>query len=593
MAGRLTSATLLRDVRTIFEFGVARDVSDPELLDRFLIADRAVAEAAFTFLVERHGPMVLSACGQFLDDPYDVEDAFQATFLVFLRRAHSIRTRASLASWLFGVAVHVARRARSGAMARRFHERQAGELALAYREAPSGQSDKLAALHEEIARLPERYRAPIVLCHLEGLSTAVAAGRLGCAHGTVLSRLARARGRLRHSLTRRGRLEFAGLVALGGISSEHTVALPAALVKSTVQAVVYGASLRAASGAILSPSVTGLAQATLRTLFMTRMTLGAALLATAAVCTVATVSLFPFAARGGSSAQAAATSAPQNPAEKLAPGEQKGLRPHEIKDALYKILRRDHALRDPRWPFLITVRDVEGDTLVDATFRHRTKEDHREFDLVLQAKRAILHVDLTGKAVYAILEEPEFQGTAPADSRDVLILDQVLKIPVPPGNLFGTQESMAVNAALSPQQQAELAAECLRRVKDTHGTENVWAVAGYRIGARALKELRLPRHADSLMVVHRFPHEAYAVMADGLQAATGASAGKRNLRLEETVQDNARTVIEDTNTGRRITFLLKREFVKSFLGAPLEFLVTEAKRVASLPDEAIFEVRTD
>ncbi len=110
MAGRSTNATLLRDVRTIFEFGVARDVSDRELLDRFLFADRAVAEAAFTFLVERHGPMVLSACGQFLDDPYDVEDAFQATFLVFLRRAHSIRKRDSLASWLFGVATHVARR---------------------------------------------------------------------------------------------------------------------------------------------------------------------------------------------------------------------------------------------------------------------------------------------------------------------------------------------------------------------------------------------------------------------------------------------------------------------------------------------------
>ena len=178
---------------------------------------------------------------------------------------------------------------------------------------------------------------------------------------------------------------------------------------------------------------------------------------------------------------------PQNPAEKLAPGEQKGLRPQEIKDALYKILRRDHALRDPRWPFLITVRDVEGDTLVAVTFRHRSKADNREFDLVIQAKRAILHVDLTGKAVYAILEEPEHQGIAPIDGSEVVILDQVLKIPVPPGNPFGTQESMPAKPGLSPQQQADLAAECLRRVNDTHGTENVWAVAGYRIGAARLR----------------------------------------------------------------------------------------------------------
>ena len=362
MAGRSTSATLLRDVRAIFEFGVARDVSDRELLDRYLLADRAAAEAAFTFLVDRHGPMVLHVCRQLLDDPYDVEDAFQATFLVFLRRAESIRKRDSLASWLFGVATHVARRREPLQMARRIHERQAGELALAYREA-GGHSDKLAALHGEIARLPERYREPIVLCHLEGLSTAAAAVRLGCAHGTVLSRLARARGRLRGSLTRRGRLEFAGPVARGRFPSEHKVPLPAGLVKATVQAAVQAATGRTASGAIFSHTITTLAHATLRTLFMTRMTLGAALIATAAVCTATTASFFPIAESGGSSARAASTSAPQNPAVKLAPDEQKVLRPQEIKDALYKILRRDHALRDPRWRFLITVRDVEGDTL--------------------------------------------------------------------------------------------------------------------------------------------------------------------------------------------------------------------------------------
>ena len=97
----------------------------------------------------------------------------------------------------------------------------------------------------------------------------------------------------------------------------------------------------------------------------------------------------------------------------------------------------------------------------------------------------ILHVDLTGKAVYAILEEPELQGIAPIDGGEVVILDQVLKIPVPPGNPFGAQETTPAHAALSPQQQADLAAECLRRVKELHGTENIWAVAGYRIGARA------------------------------------------------------------------------------------------------------------
>ena len=156
-----------------------------------MTAGNADAEAAFTLLVERHGPMVLNVCRQILGDSHDAQDAFQASFLVFLRRAGSIRKRESVASWLFGVAMRVARRARYGVIVRRFHERKAGEVAEFRPSSTDGQSECLAALHEEIARLPERYREPIVLCHLEGLSTAAAAQRLGRAQGTILSRLAR------------------------------------------------------------------------------------------------------------------------------------------------------------------------------------------------------------------------------------------------------------------------------------------------------------------------------------------------------------------------------------------------------------------
>ena len=112
MAGETKNAVLLRGVQSLFGFGVVRDLSDHQLLERFLTADRGEAEAAFTFLVQRHGPMVLHVCRQVLDDSHDAQDAFQATFLVLLRRARSIRSRDSLASWLFGVAMRVARRAR-------------------------------------------------------------------------------------------------------------------------------------------------------------------------------------------------------------------------------------------------------------------------------------------------------------------------------------------------------------------------------------------------------------------------------------------------------------------------------------------------
>ena len=200
MAAGSSEAALLKEVRTLFGLGVVGGLTDGELLDQFLTSDDVTAEGAFSVLVERHGPMVLHVCRQALDDPHEAEDAFQATFLVFLRRARSIRKRESVASWLFGVALRVARRARYAAVIRRFHERQGGLLIASQRTFPSGTSDCHATLHEEIARLPGRYREPIVLCHLEGLSTAAAAERLGCAHGTILSRLSRARERLRHRL---------------------------------------------------------------------------------------------------------------------------------------------------------------------------------------------------------------------------------------------------------------------------------------------------------------------------------------------------------------------------------------------------------
>ena len=170
------------------------------------------------------------------DDPHDAQDAFQATFLVLLRRAGSIRKRDSLASWLFGVAMRVARQARYAAIARRFHERHAGERAAALAQAGDENSDSLAVLHEEIARLPDRYREPIVLCHLEGLSTAAAAQRLGCPQGTILSRLARGRERLRQKLSQQGEVESAGALLATWLRPESAAALPAALVTSTVQA---------------------------------------------------------------------------------------------------------------------------------------------------------------------------------------------------------------------------------------------------------------------------------------------------------------------------------------------------------------------
>jgi hypothetical protein len=133
--------------------------------------------------------------------------------------------------------------------------------------------------------------------------------------------------------------------------------------------------------------------------------------------------------------------------------------------------------------------------------------------------------------------------------------------------------------------------ECLARVSDVHGAAGPWAVAGYRIGERALKELGLPRHSFRLLVVHRSPAEVqYSCVADGLQAATGASPGKLNLKLEEATPDRLSTAVTDRETGRTLTFTLRPEFVRSVLNLPHDRLEDEGRRVAALPDGAIFTV---
>src|SRR5262249_20417010 len=145
---------------------VLSNLTDEHLLERFL---QRREEASFTLLVVRHGPMVRSVCRRLLQDEHEAEDAFQATFLVLTRSAAAIRQRQSLASWLYGVAYRIACKTRTRAA-----RRQGREQSLGAREcvAPAGLDEAMrelqVALQEELASLPDRYRAPLVLCYLEG-----------------------------------------------------------------------------------------------------------------------------------------------------------------------------------------------------------------------------------------------------------------------------------------------------------------------------------------------------------------------------------------------------------------------------------------
>src|SRR5262249_51919994 len=152
----------------------------------------------------RHGPMVHGICRRLLGDGPDAEDAFQATFLVLVRKADSLRGYGSLGGWLHGVAVRVARKARVAAARRAFHEAQGTPMSARGDFAAVEWRDLRPVLDEELGRLPEKYRAPLVLCYLQGKTHEEAARALGCPNGTVYGRLARARARLRTRLLRRG-----------------------------------------------------------------------------------------------------------------------------------------------------------------------------------------------------------------------------------------------------------------------------------------------------------------------------------------------------------------------------------------------------
>ncbi len=262
----------LRSVRTLFEVGTSAGLSDGQLLDRYLLREPDVAEPAFRALVERHGPMVLLACRGVLHDAHASEDAFQATFLILARKAGSIRNRDSVKSWLFGVARRVAARAKAGRNRLAAHEQPGGAMAGAEALEADQPGDPVPEIREEVDRLPERYRAPIVLCYWNGLTHEQAASQLRVPASTVRVRLMRGRSRLRERLIRRG---LAPTVLALLSTRRATAAIPDSLVDETTKAAIQIALGRAAG---VRASVAVLVQGVIRSMFFAKIKLVAAAL---------------------------------------------------------------------------------------------------------------------------------------------------------------------------------------------------------------------------------------------------------------------------------------------------------------------------
>lgn len=253
--------------------GENQTLTDADLLHRWV---QSRDEAAFELLVWRHGRLVLSVCRRLLSNPQDVEDAFQATFLVLVRKSGGIARRQALASWLHTVAHRIALQVRARPLP--LNRADSARLALlADRADPSPPPDLRDVLDEEVGRLPEKYRVPFVLCYLQGRTNEEAARELGRPLGTILSRLSRARERLRQRLERRGLAPSSALLG-PALAGTWASVVSADLVGSTTRAALAVVA-RAAAGP-LSVSVIALVEGAIRDMFVTKIKTVAGVLAT-------------------------------------------------------------------------------------------------------------------------------------------------------------------------------------------------------------------------------------------------------------------------------------------------------------------------
>jgi RNA polymerase sigma factor (sigma-70 family) len=268
-----------RCIRHLIGSAAAAALTDGQLLERFL-ADRD--ETAVEALVRRHGPLVFGACRRVLHNSQAAEDAFQATFLVLLRKAPSLDRGRPLGNWLYTVAYRLALRARANDLRRQRCEAQAARRRPPTEARAPAPGDLVVALEEELHRLPPRHRAVLVLCYLEGKTNEQAARILGCHRGRMSARLAQARERLRERLARQGFVApAAGLAA--ALATAAPAAVPLPLLDNTVRASLWFAREGGCATGFVSAQAVTLARGAFRTMFLNKLKIAAALLLTVAM----------------------------------------------------------------------------------------------------------------------------------------------------------------------------------------------------------------------------------------------------------------------------------------------------------------------
>jgi RNA polymerase sigma factor (sigma-70 family) len=275
----------LRQIHLLFGEGTLAGLSDLQLLERY-VSHRD--ESAFEVLVQRHGSMVLAVCRGVLDDPNDAEDAFQATFLLLARKAGSLWVKDSLGGWLHRVAWRIAYQVKAETVRRRGRERKAAERAGPRSTSTPSWDDTQVVLHQEIDRLPERYRVPLVLCYLEDMTYQQAARHLSWSEATTQGRLARARNLLRSRLTRRG-VTLAG-VTIGALAGPgRAAALSSEMLRAAVKTAHCFHLGATAPGELVSSTAYSFMTRALRTMMIANLKwVGAAALVIGGLTSVAT-----------------------------------------------------------------------------------------------------------------------------------------------------------------------------------------------------------------------------------------------------------------------------------------------------------------
>jgi RNA polymerase sigma factor (sigma-70 family) len=249
--------------------GTIEEQTDAQLLKRFA-SDHD--QGAFAELVKRHGSMVLAVCRRVLHDSHEADDAFQATFMVLVRKAGSLTRPELLGNWLYGVAYRVAVKARANAVRRSEYERRSPAMSTVDPMLEVTGRELRSVLDAEMSHLPEKYRAPLILCYLEGKTNEEAARQLGWPTGSMSGRLARARELLRKRLLSRGLTLSVGIFAMLLSKSSAAAAVPDALLDCTIRgAVFFARATPAAASAAVSPSVSALAEEILESLRLSAM----------------------------------------------------------------------------------------------------------------------------------------------------------------------------------------------------------------------------------------------------------------------------------------------------------------------------------